>query len=86
MRKNTVQAKQCLDKCYLDSASSRQMVEMWFAYFKRGRTNTDDAERSGRPNSTVVSEKIKMVYKMVLADHKLKLREMADTWKKMIID
>ena len=45
-----VQAKPWLDKCYLDSAPSRQMVEKWFADFKRGRANTDDAERSGNPN------------------------------------
>ena len=35
------------------------MVEKWFADFKRGRTNTDDVERSGRPNSVVVAENIK---------------------------
>jgi histone-lysine N-methyltransferase SETMAR len=57
------------------------MVEKWFADFKRGRTNTDDAERSGRPNSAVVPENIKKVHKMVLADRKLKLREIADTLK-----
>ena len=34
MGKNTVQAKQWLDKCYPDSAQSRQIVEKWFAYFK----------------------------------------------------
>ena len=56
--KNIVQAKQWLDKCYPDSAPSRQMVEKWFADFKRGRTNTDDAQRSGRPNSAVVPENI----------------------------
>ena len=54
--KNTVQAKQWLEKCY-PTASLGQMVEKWFADFKRGRTNTDDVERSGRPNSAVVSEK-----------------------------
>lgn len=35
MGKNTVQAKQWLDKCYSDSAPSRQMIEKWFADFKR---------------------------------------------------
>ena len=35
--------------------------------------NIDDAEHSGRPNSAVVPENIK-VHKMVLADRKLKLR------------
>src|SRR5438034_4852657 len=72
MGKNTVQTEQWLDKYYSNSAPSRQMVEKWFADFKRGRTNTDDAERSGRPNSVVVPENIKKIHKMVLADRKLK--------------
>ena len=55
------------------------MVEKWFADFKRGRTNTDDAERSTHPNSLVVPENIKIVHKMVLADSILKLREIAET-------
>ena len=57
--KNTVQTKQWLDKCYPDFAPLRQMVEKWFADFKRGRTKTDDAEHSGRPNSPFVPENIK---------------------------
>ena len=59
MGKNTIQEKQWLEKCYPDSAPSRQMVKKWFANFKRGRTNTDDAERSDRQNSAVVPENIK---------------------------
>ena len=59
MGKNTVQAKQWLDQYYPDSAPSRQMVEKWFAYFERGRTNTNDVKRSGLPNSVVVLENIK---------------------------
>ena len=80
MGKNTVQAKQWLEKCYPGSTPSRQMIEKWFADFKRSRINTDDAERSGRPNLAVVPENIK-VHKMVLAIRKLKLREIADTLK-----
>ena len=34
------------------------MVEKWLANSKRGRTNTDDAERSGRPNLAVVPKNI----------------------------
>ena len=75
MGKNTYQAKQWLDTRYPDSAPSKQLVEKWFADFKRVGTNTDGAERSGRPNLAVVPENIKKGYKMVFADHKLKLRE-----------
>ena len=72
---------QWLEKSYLDSATSRQMIERWFANFKRGHTNTNDAELSGRPNLAIVPENIKKVHKIVLADRKLKLCEMADTLK-----
>ena len=71
--KNTVQAKQWLDKCYLASASSETTV-------KRSRTDTYDAERSGRPNSVVVLGK-KELQKLVLADRKLKLREIVEELK-----
>ena len=56
-------------------------MEKWFTDFKRGRTNTDDAKRSGHLSSAVVSENIRKVHKMVLANRKLKLREIADTLK-----
>ena len=72
--KNTVQAKQWLDKCYSNCSIETND-------FKRSRTNTDDAERSGHPNSAVVPENIKKAHKIVLADRKLKLRDIADTLK-----
>ena len=49
--------------------------------FQRGRTNTDDPERSGYPKSALVLENITKVHKIVLGDRKLKLREIADTLK-----
>ncbi|XP_015182495.1 PREDICTED: putative uncharacterized protein FLJ37770 [Polistes dominula] len=54
MEKNTVQAKQWLEKCYGDSAPSEATMKHWFADFKRGRRDTDDAKRSGRPNEAKV--------------------------------
>ena len=66
---------------FIWTASSRQIIKKWFADFKRGRTNTDDAERSGRPNSAVDPEYIKKVHEVVLANRKLKLREIADILK-----
>ena len=35
------------------------MIIDWYAEFKRDRTNTDDAERSGRPKPAVVPENIR---------------------------
>ena len=79
--KNTAEGKQWLDKRYGDSAPEKSTIIDWYAKFKRGRTNTDDAERSGRLKSAIVPENITKVYKIVLGDRKLKLLKTADTLK-----
>ena len=53
----------------------------WYAEFKRSRTDTDDAERSGRPKEVVTPETIKKVHQIVFENRKLELREIADTLK-----
>ena len=78
MGKNTVQAKQWLDKCYSDSAPLETRVKRWYADFKRGRTDTNDAEHSGRPNSAVVPENTKKLPKLILVNRKLKLHEISE--------
>ena len=80
-KKNTVQAQQWLEKCYGDSASSKTTIFRWYAEFKRGGTDTEDAERSGRLNEVVTPETIKKVHQIVFENCKLKLRETADTLK-----
>ena len=66
--KNTVEAKQWLDKRYGDSAPGILTIIDWYAEFKRGRTITEDAERSGHPKSAVVPENIcnVLMYKNVV--------------------
>ena len=81
MGKNTIEVKQWLDKHYGNSAPGKSTIIDWYAEFKRGPTNTDDAERFGRPTSAVVLENITKVHKKVLGDRKMKLREIADTIK-----
>ena len=81
MWKNSVKAKQWLNKRYGNSALGKSTIIDWYAEFKRDRTNTDDAESSGRTKSAVVPENIPEVHKIVLGDCKLKLREIADTLK-----
>ena len=41
------QANQRLDKCYSDTAALETTVKRWYADFKRGHTDTNDAEHSG---------------------------------------
>ena len=62
--KKAVKAKQWLDKRYRDSAPGKSTIIDWYADFKRGCTNTDDAERCGRPKSAVVPENITKVHKI----------------------
>ena len=81
MGKNTVEAKQWLDERYGDYAPGKSTIIDWYAEFKRGSTNTDDAKRSDRPKSAVVPENITQVHKIGLCDRKLTLREIADTSK-----
>ena len=56
MGKNTVEIKQWFDKRYGDSAPGKSTLADWYAQFKRVLTNTDDAERSGHPNSAIVNQ------------------------------
>ena len=65
----------------IETAPEKSTIIDWYAEFKRGRTNTDDAERFGRPKSPVVPKKITKFHKIVLDDRKLKLREIVDTLK-----
>ena len=37
-----------------DSVPRKSTIIDWYAEFKRGLTNTDDAESSGRPKSAIV--------------------------------
>ena len=73
MGKNTVQAQQWLEKCY-----SKSTICRWYSDFKRGRIDTSDAERSGRPIEAVISENIKQVLKIVMDDRKIKVREISE--------
>ncbi|QQP41991.1 Putative DD34D transposase [Caligus rogercresseyi] len=81
MGKNTVQTKAWLEKCYPDSAPSKTTIKRWFTNFKSGRTNTDDAERPGRPNEVVFPENVEKTLKIIMDNRKVKLQEIADTLK-----
>jgi len=52
MGKSTAQTQQWLERYYKKSALSKTTICRWFE-FKRGRTDTNDAERSGRPSEAV---------------------------------
>ena len=77
----SVQAKQLFDKCYSDSAPLETAVKRRYADFKHSCTDTNDAKHSGCSNLAVVPENTKKFHKLVLADHKLKLIEIAEELK-----
>ena len=81
MGKNTVQAKQWLDNCYLDSVPLEIRVKRWYVDLKCGYTDTNDTECSGCPVLSVVPENTKKLHNLILADCKLKLREISEELK-----
>ncbi|KAF8787794.1 hypothetical protein HNY73_009356 [Argiope bruennichi] len=66
MEKNTVEAKQWLDKHYGDSEPGKSTVIDWYAEFKSYRSSTDEAESSGRPKSAVVPISEGSVFRILL--------------------
>ncbi|XP_035205887.1 uncharacterized protein LOC118180914 [Stegodyphus dumicola] len=50
----------------------------WYADFKYGRTDTNDASLSGRSNEAVAPENVKQMLKIVMNDRKVKVREIAE--------
>ena len=80
MGKNTVQAQQWLEKCYRENSLSKTICRL-SADFKRGRTNTEDAERPGRSTEVATPENSKKILKIILSDRKVKLQEIADILK-----
>lgn len=61
-----------------ESAPSDRTVYKWFNEFKRGRTSTEDEQRSGRPNDVVTPEIVRKIHEIVLADNRLKIDEIVE--------
>ncbi|GFW87159.1 histone-lysine N-methyltransferase SETMAR [Trichonephila clavipes] len=73
-----MQIKDGLNSVYGDSALSFTTVKFWAAEFKRGRKSLGDDKRSGRPNTASTDENTAKVHQMVLDDHRIKVREIAE--------
>ncbi|XP_035208588.1 uncharacterized protein LOC118183227 [Stegodyphus dumicola] len=78
MGKNTVQAQQWLEKCYPGSAPPKTTICHCYTDFNHGRMDTNDPARSGRPNEAVTPENVKQVFKIVMNDSRVKVREIAE--------
>ncbi|XP_067143912.1 protein GVQW3-like [Centruroides vittatus] len=68
-----------MDEVLGESAPSYTIVEKWTALFKSGRESVEDDPCSGQPSTAVTEENIDKVHDLVLADHRLKTCEIAET-------
>ncbi|XP_070141585.1 histone-lysine N-methyltransferase SETMAR-like [Drosophila kikkawai] len=62
-------------------AQRKSTIKDWYNEFKRGRVDTEDVDPSGSPKTAVTPENIAKIRKMVLAERKLKLKEIANASK-----
>lgn len=76
--KNCDEIKTKLDAVYGDISPSMTTVRFWFNEFKRGRTSVFDEDRPGRPADVVTEDIVKKVRKIILADRRTKVREVAE--------
>lgn len=76
--KTAKDTKEKLDKYYGANAPLDYTVKYWFREFRGGRNSTADEDRSGRPSEAVTLDNVKKIHVMVLADRKVKVRELAD--------
>ena len=67
-----------LDNVHSTSAPAFTTVYNWVNKFKRGRTFTCDASRSGRPIEAATPEIIDKVHDIVLTDRRVKVRKLVE--------
>ncbi|GBP49384.1 Putative uncharacterized protein FLJ37770 [Eumeta japonica] len=61
-----------------ESAPSYMMVKKWAHLFQQGRESCEDDPRPGRPVTVVTEENVRKIEKLVLADQRIKLWQIAE--------
>jgi len=69
------QIKAELDEVHGDSAPALKIVYFWINEFKRSRTSTKNEARSRRPVEVITPEIIEKVYRIVMEDRRIKVRD-----------
>lgn len=67
-----------LDSVHGTNAPTLQTIYNWLNEFKRGRSSTSDAPRSGRPIEVTTEDVVEEVHNIVLDDRRVKVREIAE--------
>ena len=67
-----------LTVAYGEATLDRSNVYRWYKMFSEGREDVNDKERAGRPSTSTTDEKINEVEKMVLANRRITVREVAE--------
>ncbi|UYV64394.1 hypothetical protein LAZ67_3000512 [Cordylochernes scorpioides] len=67
-----------LTVAYGEATLDRSNIYWWYKMFSEGREDVNDEERAGRPSTSTTDEKINEVEKMILANRRITIREVAD--------
>ncbi|UYV81528.1 hypothetical protein LAZ67_20001451, partial [Cordylochernes scorpioides] len=67
-----------LTVAYGEATLDRSNVYRWYKMFSEGREDVNDEERAGRPSTSTTDEKINEVEKMILANRRITVREVAE--------
>ncbi|UYV76190.1 hypothetical protein LAZ67_13002977 [Cordylochernes scorpioides] len=67
-----------LTVAYGEATLDRSNVYRWYNMFSEGREDVNDEERAGRPSTSTTDEKIIEVEKIILANRRITVREVAE--------
>ncbi|UYV68865.1 hypothetical protein LAZ67_6001340 [Cordylochernes scorpioides] len=67
-----------LTVAYGEATLDRSNVYRWYKMFSEGREDVNNEERAGRPSTSTTDEKINEVEKMILANRRITVRELAE--------
>ncbi|UYV72181.1 K02A2.6-like [Cordylochernes scorpioides] len=67
-----------LTVAYGEATLDRSNVYRWYKMFSEGREDVNDEVRAGRPSTSTTNEKINEVEKMILANRRITVREVAE--------
>ncbi|UYV77594.1 hypothetical protein LAZ67_15001657 [Cordylochernes scorpioides] len=67
-----------LTVAYGEATLDQSNFYRWYKMFSEGREDVNDEERAGRPSTSTTDEKINEVEKMILANRRITVREVAE--------